>query len=69
MSTCRNCKLLTDINREVASNCGWCPLWSNWQKCNAASCKYFEAKVYNTTKPIYNRNTNQKFKGKDRVKL
>lgn len=44
MATCRTCKSLTDVNRDVAPDRGWCQVWCNWQRCNAQACKHCEAK-------------------------
>lgn len=43
-SVCNYCKHLTDVNREVAPDRGWCPMWQKWQKTTACACKYFEQK-------------------------
>lgn len=44
MAACRNCKFLSDVNREVAPDRGWCSMWCKWQMCNAQACRYHEAK-------------------------
>lgn len=48
MTTCRKCKFLNDVNQEIASDCGWCVLWSQWQKCNAPICEHGELKFSNS---------------------
>jgi len=55
MVVCRNCRFLNDVNREVAFDRGWCSTWCKWQKCQAPTCKYFEAK------PISPRENNNRF--------
>lgn len=49
MTTCRKCKFLNDVNQEIASDRGWCVLWSQWQKCNAPTCEYCEVKFSNSS--------------------
>lgn len=44
MNVCNYCKHLTDVNREVAPDKGWCVVWCRWQKTAAKACKYFEQK-------------------------
>lgn len=66
MATCRNCKFLTDVNREVAPDRGWCPMWNKWQMCNSRTCKYTELKTYtpregNNSRPNYRGSSNQRF--------
>lgn len=41
---CRNCKHLTDVNRDVAPTKGWCPIWENWQNVFAKACQHTEQK-------------------------
>lgn len=48
MTTCRKCKFLNNVNQEIASDRGWCVLWSQWQKCNAPTCEYCEVKFSNS---------------------
>lgn len=41
---CNYCKHLTDVNREIAPDRGWCCVWCNWQRTTAKACKFFEQK-------------------------
>ena len=40
MATCNNCKYLTDVNKTVAPDKGWCAVWQSWQKILTKSCQY-----------------------------
>lgn len=56
-SSCSNCKFLQDVNREVAPDRGWCPMWHNWQLIASKSCRFYEAKefpVRKNSRPVRN---------------
>lgn len=59
MPICKSCKHLSDLNYEVAPDRGWCPVWCNWQKCLAKSCKHHESKFQTP----YAQQQGGKFKG------
>lgn len=48
---CSNCKFLTEVNREVAPDRGWCQVWCSWQKVATKSCKWYEQKEFQNRRP------------------